>query len=145
MHGSRSKIHSKNLVRQRCAKGINSCVKGLKQITVAGKIIFMVFHSYYYFLSYVAPKYFWSLFSTHWTKYSYKKLTQTSHMNSTISVSLSAPICRFYVKNYFESLWEVRTRSDNPQLQSGGDMEYSWAAAKHQVEQVTHIGTITSS
>jgi hypothetical protein len=31
MHSSRSKIPSKNLVRQRCAEGINSDAKGLKE------------------------------------------------------------------------------------------------------------------
>jgi hypothetical protein len=32
MHGSRSKIPSKNLVRQHCAKGFNSGVKGLNNV-----------------------------------------------------------------------------------------------------------------
>jgi hypothetical protein len=48
MHGSRSKVPVKNLVRQRCAEGFNSGVKGIR--------IFVLTETYWYLLVFVSGK-----------------------------------------------------------------------------------------
>jgi hypothetical protein len=46
MHGSRSKIHSKNFVKQRCAEGFNFGVKGLKYLALPLTRIIVNYSSY---------------------------------------------------------------------------------------------------
>jgi hypothetical protein len=43
MHGSRSKIPSKYLVRQRCAEGYNSGVKGLIAVTLSEDTYLLIY------------------------------------------------------------------------------------------------------
>jgi hypothetical protein len=44
MHGSRSKIRSKNLVRQRCAEGFNFGSEGLSKMTGTVDVILQFKH-----------------------------------------------------------------------------------------------------